>query len=108
MKFGELGSTGAALMSTFHQLSAGNSGSGPGRAPPWMGPRPTALLDPANKRSPQRTARRIAERRRSRPWGERSVMRISFAQKPDENPRPHRAARREHAKHQSCGKLLIL
>src|SRR5262245_23535188 len=30
MKFAELASTGACEMSVFHQLSAGNSGSGPG------------------------------------------------------------------------------
>src|SRR5688572_2982736 len=30
----ELGSTGAALMSRFHQLVEGKSGSGPGRGPP--------------------------------------------------------------------------
>src|SRR5438876_6423173 len=33
-KFAEAVSTGAAAMSTFHQLSGGNSGSGPGSAPP--------------------------------------------------------------------------
>jgi hypothetical protein len=35
-------STGAPLTSTFHQLSGGKRGSGPGRAPPSTGPRPAA------------------------------------------------------------------
>jgi hypothetical protein len=35
-------STGAPLTSTFHQLSGGKRGSGPGRAPPCTGPRPAA------------------------------------------------------------------
>ena len=34
MKLALFGSTGAALMSTFHQLSGGNSGSGVGSPPP--------------------------------------------------------------------------
>ncbi len=34
MKLALWGSTGAALTSAFHQLSAGNSGSGVGRGPP--------------------------------------------------------------------------
>jgi hypothetical protein len=34
IKFGEFGSTGQLLMSRFHQLSAGKSGSGCGSAPP--------------------------------------------------------------------------
>src|SRR5678816_4055478 len=35
-------STGAPLTSTFHQLSGGKRGSGPGRAPPCTGPRHAA------------------------------------------------------------------
>ena len=35
MKAAEFGSTGAALMSRFHQLSDGNSGDG--SCPPWTG-----------------------------------------------------------------------
>jgi hypothetical protein len=34
IKLAEFGSTGQLLMSKFHQLSAGNSGSGCGRVPP--------------------------------------------------------------------------
>src|SRR5260370_36362143 len=37
MKFPELASTGAELMSRFHQLVAGNRGRGPGSGPPWHG-----------------------------------------------------------------------
>jgi hypothetical protein len=36
MKLVDDGSTGAAEMSTFHQLSGGNSGKGPGSVPPSM------------------------------------------------------------------------
>src|SRR5688572_18858683 len=37
MKLAERGSIGAAEMSAFHQLSSGNTGSGPGGAEPWEG-----------------------------------------------------------------------
>src|ERR1700716_4221628 len=37
MKFAELLSTGAALMSRFHQFVGGNTGSGLGTGPPWQG-----------------------------------------------------------------------
>ena len=36
MKFVEFASTGAALTSVFHQLFAGNNGSGTGITPPWV------------------------------------------------------------------------
>src|ERR1700690_654323 len=35
MKVALLGSTGAFVTSTFHQLSAGKRGRGPGSGPPW-------------------------------------------------------------------------
>jgi hypothetical protein len=38
MKFWLLGSTGARLMSVFHQLSAGRIGSGAGSGPSFSGP----------------------------------------------------------------------
>ena len=39
MKFAELTSSGAALTSVFHQLLAGNSGSGTGIGPPCVAAR---------------------------------------------------------------------
>lgn len=41
----DAGSTGAAEMSTFHQLSAGNSGSGAGSAPPSVAAAASVIAD---------------------------------------------------------------
>src|SRR5262245_6088092 len=62
MKAAELGSTGAPLTSTFHQLSGGNSGSGPGSVPPGTGPTPADRALPGSSHSPtaRATARRLA------------------------------------------------
>ena len=50
------GSTGAALTSTFHQLSAGKSGSGPGSGPPSTG-WPASGAASAAARRPRKAAR---------------------------------------------------
>jgi hypothetical protein len=53
-------STGAPLTSTFHQLSGGKSGSGPGRVPPCTGPRsaaPAGIV--ASSAATRKTTRRI-------------------------------------------------
>src|SRR5260370_12373473 len=54
MKLAELASTGAALMSVFHQLFAGNSGSGTGIGPPCV----AAAADPQNAAMATVSARR--------------------------------------------------
>src|SRR5512143_2980291 len=64
MKAAELGSPGAPLASRFHQLSGGKRGSGPGRAPPWMGPRPVAADEAASRRIAPRTTATAARVRR--------------------------------------------
>ena len=50
MKDAELGSTGAALMSRFHQLSDGNNGEG--SVPPWTGAAANAAIHSASAAIP--------------------------------------------------------
>jgi hypothetical protein len=69
MNEAEFGSTGAALTSVFHQLSAGNSGSGPGSAPPWTGPIPAACAGDDGDDTSNSPATMAASWIRSDPWG---------------------------------------
>src|SRR5713226_5380549 len=51
MYVAEFGSTGAALMSAFHQFVGGNSGSGPGRGPPSVAAHAVAAVATAPRRT---------------------------------------------------------
>src|SRR2546430_15927802 len=57
------GSTGAALMSAFHQLPGGKSGSGWGSAPPRWGDCARAAGERARRRPARRDMKRILRAR---------------------------------------------
>src|SRR5262249_1078936 len=84
MYFDELESTGQLLMSRFHQLSAGNSGSGSGSAPLRV-----PVIAPADARDAKASSRASAAVRRINKRRRRIIPAVNS--KPHAGTEPHAA-----------------